>query len=100
MTNTHVDTALLDQQVLSFNSMDLRSTAGYANQEQFLVTPKNPLQPQLLSQAEQTANALQLLENTLGNQGGLGSTMKGGSTTQHKIENLLELIRSNQSKII
>ena len=54
-----------------------------------------------MSQAEQTANALQMLDNTLGNQGGgLGSTMKGGSTTQHKIENLLELIRSNQSKII
>ena len=35
-----------------------------------------------MSQAEQTANALQMLDNTLGNQGGgLGSTMKGGSTT-------------------
>jgi hypothetical protein len=53
-----------------------------------------------MTHAEQTANAIQLLD-TLGNGGGgLGSTMKGGSTTQHKIENLLELIRSNQSKII
>ena len=38
--------------------------------------------------------------DTLGGANGLGSTMKGGNTTQHKIENLLELIRSNQSKII